>query len=37
MKKILLVDDDKILRTVLKRSLEKQGYQVEDVASGAEG
>ncbi len=37
MKKILVVDDDSILRTVLRRYLEKQGYQVEDVGSGAEG
>ncbi|MGK7877294.1 MAG: response regulator transcription factor [Xenococcaceae cyanobacterium] len=37
MKKILVVDDDNILRTVLKHYLEKQGYQVEDVGSGREG
>lgn len=37
MKKILVVDDDNILRTVLKHYLEKQGYQVKDVASGNEG
>ena len=37
MKKILIVDDDNILRKVLKHYLEKQGYQVEDAASGSEG
>jgi DNA-binding NarL/FixJ family response regulator len=34
MKKILIVDDDNILRTVLRHYLEQQGYQVEDVYSG---
>lgn len=37
MKKILVVDDDNILRTVLKHYLEKQGYQVEHASSGKEG
>ncbi len=37
MKKILVVDDDNILRTVLKHYLEKQGYQVEEVSSGSDG
>ena len=37
MKKILVVDDDSILRKVLKHYLEKQGYQVKDVSSGKEG
>ena len=37
MKRILVVDDDKTLRIVLKRYLEKQGYQVEVVESGKEG
>lgn len=37
MQKILIVDDDNILRTVLKRYLEKQGYQVKDVNSGSDG
>ncbi len=36
MKKILIVDDDRTLRTVLTRYLENQGYQVEQVGSGAE-
>jgi DNA-binding NarL/FixJ family response regulator len=36
MKKILVVDDDRTLRTVLTRYLENQGYQVEQVGSGAE-
>ena len=36
MKKILVVDDDKILRTVLKHTLEQQGYQVTAAASGKE-
>jgi DNA-binding NarL/FixJ family response regulator len=36
MKKILVVDDDRTLRTVLTRYLENRGYQVEQVASGAE-
>jgi DNA-binding NarL/FixJ family response regulator len=37
MKKILIVDDDNLLRTVLKSYLEKQGYHVQDVSSGIEG
>ncbi|MGB3694465.1 MAG: response regulator [Spirulinaceae cyanobacterium] len=37
MKRILVVDDDNTLRIVLKRYLEKQGYQVEVVQSGKEG
>jgi DNA-binding NarL/FixJ family response regulator len=37
MKKILVVDDDSILRTVLKHSLEREGYQIQEVASGNEG
>ena len=37
MKKILVVDDDNILRTVLKHYLEKQGYQVEEVSCGSDG
>jgi DNA-binding NarL/FixJ family response regulator len=37
MKKILVVDDDNILRRLLKHYLEKQGYQVIDAASGEEG
>lgn len=36
MKKILVVDDDKTLRIVLKRYLEGQGYEVEDVSSALE-
>ena len=36
MKKILIVDDDRTLRTVLTRYLENRGYQVEQVNSGAE-
>jgi DNA-binding response OmpR family regulator len=36
MKKILIVDDDRTLRTVLTRYLENRGYQVEQVSSGAE-
>lgn len=34
MKKVLVVDDDSILRTVLKHTLEQQGYQVQAVHSG---
>lgn len=34
MKKILVVDDDQILRRVLQNSLEQQGYQVITVNSG---
>lgn len=34
MKKILVVDDDVILRRVLQNSLEQQGYQVISVSSG---
>ena len=37
MKRILVVDDDKIFRTLLKHYLEKHGYQVEDAVSGEEG
>ena len=37
MKKILVVDDDTILRKVLRNYLEQQGYQVQDAASGVEG
>jgi DNA-binding NarL/FixJ family response regulator len=36
MKKILVVDDDRTLRTVLTRYLENRGYQVEQVSSGQE-
>lgn len=36
MKKILIVDDDKTLRLILKSCLEKNGYWVEDVNSGTE-
>lgn len=34
--KILVVDDERILRMVVKRQLEFQGYQVRDASSGAE-
>jgi DNA-binding response OmpR family regulator len=37
MKKILLVDDDKTLQTVLTRYLEKRGYSVTVVTSGIQG
>jgi DNA-binding NarL/FixJ family response regulator len=37
MKKILVVDDDNILRKVLRNYLEQQGYQVQDASSGVEG
>ena len=37
MKKILLVDDDKTLQTVLTRYLEKRGYSVHVVISGVQG
>ncbi len=36
MKKILIVDDDHILRSVLKHTLEQQGYQVTVVASATQ-
>ena len=36
MKKILVVDDDKILRTVLQHTLEQEGYKVTIVNSGTE-
>jgi DNA-binding response OmpR family regulator len=36
MKKILIVDDDRTMRTVLTRYLENRGFQVEQVGSGAE-
>ena len=35
MKKILIVDDDEGLRSVLKRNLEQKGYQVTIAASGS--
>lgn len=34
--KILVVDDERILRMVVKRQLEFQGYQVRDASSGSE-
>jgi DNA-binding NarL/FixJ family response regulator len=37
VKKILLVDDDKTLQTVLTRYLEKRGYSVRVVTSGVQG
>jgi DNA-binding NarL/FixJ family response regulator len=37
MKKILIADDDNILRTVLKNYLQKQGFDVKSVSSGLEG
>lgn len=36
MKKVLIVDDDPILRRVLQNSLEQKGYQVISVGSGSE-
>lgn len=36
MKKILVVEDDQILRKVLKHTLEQQGYQVKATGSGTE-
>ena len=36
MKRILVVDDDKTLRLMLKRHLEKQGFVVEEADSGVE-
>lgn len=36
MKKVLVVDDDRILRTVLKHTLEQEGYGVQAVCSGTE-
>jgi DNA-binding NarL/FixJ family response regulator len=36
MKRILVVDDDRILRDVLQHSLEQQGYQVKTVNSGTD-
>ena len=37
IKKILIADDDQILRTVLRNYLQKEGFEVKDVASGLEG
>ncbi len=37
MLKILIIDDDPIVRTVLKRTLENQGYQVTIANNGQEG
>jgi DNA-binding response OmpR family regulator len=37
VKKILLVNEDKILQTVLTRYLEKRGYSVRAVTSGVQG
>ncbi|AFZ14039.1 two component transcriptional regulator, LuxR family [Crinalium epipsammum PCC 9333] len=36
MKKILVVDDDRTLRTILSHHLHKQGYQVNEASSGVE-
>lgn len=36
MKRILIVDDDRTLRAILKRNLEDQGYSVEEVNSAIE-
>ncbi|NER37109.1 MAG: response regulator [Oscillatoria sp. SIO1A7] len=36
MKRILIVDDDRTLRAILKRHLENQGYSVEEVNSAIE-
>lgn len=36
MKKILVVDDDKVLRTVLNHTLRQEGYQVTVVPTGSE-
>lgn len=36
MKKILIVDDDRTIRTVLTRYLENRGYEVQQVSSGVE-
>ena len=36
MKRILIVDDDRTMRTVLTRYLENRGYQVEQFGSGSE-
>jgi phosphoserine phosphatase RsbU/P len=37
MLKILIIDDDPIVRTVLKRTLENQGYKVTIASNGEEG
>lgn len=37
MNKILVIDDDTIVRTMLKRVLEKQGYQIEQAENGRLG
>ncbi|AFZ03010.1 SpoIIE family protein phosphatase [Calothrix sp. PCC 6303] len=37
MVKIVIIDDDPIVRTVLKRTLENQGYQVTIASNGEEG
>ncbi|GJD16563.1 hypothetical protein RIVM261_015190 [Rivularia sp. IAM M-261] len=37
MFKILVIDDDPIVRTVLKRTLENQGYDITITNNGKEG
>lgn len=37
MFKILIIDDDPIVRTVLKRTLQKQGYDITVASDGSEG
>ena len=37
MKKILVVDDEKNIRTIFKKILEASGYQVDTAENGAEG
>lgn len=37
MKKILLIEDEPLVRTVLKAILEKAGYEVKEASNGDEG
>ncbi len=37
MKKILIVEDDKFLRELMARKLEKEGYEISEAVDGEEG
>ncbi len=37
MSKILIIDDDKHIRIMLRQMLERQGYEVKDASDGNEG
>ncbi len=37
MKKLLIMDDDPLIRSMLKMKLEDEGYEVEEASNGKEG